>query len=124
MPSHKRPDIHKAGIFYTCYVLTKLDFEAIDTNDEDAHVIATKDGKTFKFNVHAKMKDEASSFHNLDLKFDYLVVLTHILEEPNVYIIDRENVNKLLKIRGPDTTGTYWLQIDEYRKVGKYWDQI
>lgn len=124
MISQKKTDIHKAGVFYTCYVLTKLGFAAIDTDDNDAHVIAEKDKQTIRFNVHAKTDDSASRFDKLDLKFDYLVILTHILEDPNVYIIDSKKLYELLKARGPDTKGIYWLQIEDYRKVGKYWDQL
>ena len=122
MDKRKKPDIHKAGIFYTCYSLTQLGYEAIDTTDADAHVMAKKDGKNLRLNVNAKTSDNASPFNNLDLKFDYLVILTHILEEPNVYILSKDQVHNLLEKTGPDSKGTYWLSIDDYRKNGQYWD--
>ena len=46
MPSHTKPDIHKAGVFYACYMLTKLGYAAIETNGTEAHMTGTKDGKT------------------------------------------------------------------------------
>ena len=124
MPSHAKPDIHKAGVFYACYMLTKFGYAAIETNGTEAHMTGTKDGKTYRFYINAKTEDGASSFYSLDLKFDYLVILTHILEEPNVYILSKKMVYDFLSKRGPDSTGTFWLQIEEYRNKGKYWDEL
>ncbi len=124
MAKQTRPDVHKAGVFYTCYMLTKFGYTAVVGQDEQVHVSASKNGSTYRFNVNAKRKDGASSFYGLDLQFDFLVILTHILEEPNVYILKSKDVQDFLKNRESDNTGTFWLQIDEYRDKGKYWDEI
>lgn len=105
-------------------MLAKLGFQDIKIDEGDAHINVTKDAETIKFRVAANTTENASKFTNLNLKFDYLVILTHVLEEPNVYIMSEKITYDLIKERGPDKDGAYWLQIDEYRKYGKYWDQI
>ena len=49
-----------------------------------------------------------------------IVVLTHILEEPNVYILKAEDVKGLIVLE----KGRYWLNKEKFRNKGKHWNQI
>ena len=57
---------------------------------------------------------------NLNFDFTHLVVLTHVADDPNVYILNREDIQNSIKSQA----GRYWIDPDNYRVKGKYWDEI
>jgi hypothetical protein len=121
MTALNRNDTHEAGVHYTGYMLAKFGFNNIETSDESPHVKAQKDGRAYSFHVTA-ITDEGAwgGYDNTDFKFSHLVVLTHILEEPNVYILKAEDVKGLIVLE----KGRYWLNKEKFRNKGKHWNQI
>lgn len=121
MTNQTKVDVHWAGVYYTCYMLAKFGFNEIAVKKDSPHVTAKKDRKGYAFHVNANSENMSwGGYENTNFKFDYLVVLTHIHDEPNVFILKIKDVQDLMVLE----KDRYWLNKDLYSGKGKYWDEI
>lgn len=121
MAEQSRTDVHWAGVFHTCYMLAKFGFTKIQTSENSPHITAMKDDKRYSFHVNANSKEDmAWGPSNMTFNFTHLVVLTHLSDVPNVYILKQEDLKGLIKTQA----GRNWLDPVKYRLNGKYWDEI
>jgi len=123
--------VGNAGLYYICYELSKRGWNVLTTSRNAKGVdiiIYDQQGKethTIQVKGQGLRKKNAIPFGtNLNtLIAEYVFIVTNILNEPSIFIMDSEKVKSLIKERrGKNGKNSYWLEVKDYENSKDNWE--
>ncbi len=120
------------GLFYVCYKLSLLGWNAMPTarNARGVDIIAYNKDCSEKVGIQVKALSKRNPVPlgtSLDkIMGDYWIIINNVAGEPNAFILDPEEVRGLAHQGEKDGRVSYWLQppaydTDQFREA---WDRI
>jgi hypothetical protein len=112
--------VGNTGLFYVCYELSKRGWNCLPTTRNARGVdiiIYDLDGER-KLTIQVKTlskKNPVPFGSKLEVMADFVIICAEIFSEsPKVYILEREEVKKMVKKMVKDNRVSYWLQPKDY----------
>jgi len=121
--------VGNAGLYYICYELSKRGWNVLTTSRNAKGVdivIYDQQGKEMH-TVQVKSlseKNPAPFGTTLNtLIAEYVFIVTDVLDEPSIFIMDSEKVKSLIKERrGKNGKNSYWLEVKDYENSKDNWE--
>jgi hypothetical protein len=122
--------VGNTGLFYVCYELSKRGWNCLPTTRNARGVdiiIYDLDGER-KLTIQVKTlskKNPVPFGSKLEVMADFVIICAEIFSEsPKVYILNREEVKKMVKKMVKDNRVSYWLQPKDYEGYRNRWEVI
>ncbi len=121
-----------AGLYWTCYHLSRMGWNAMPTarNARGVDIIAYNSDCSKMISIQVKTlskKDPVPLGKSLDnIMGDFWVIVNNVVSEPQTYIIRPEDVKHLAHRGEKDGRVSYWLQPSAYciKEFHEAWDRI
>jgi len=117
-----------AGLYYISYELSKRGWNVLTTSRNAKGVdiiIYDQQGKeTHTIQVKSLRKKNPVPFGtNLNtLIAEYVFIVTDVLDEPNIFIMDSIKTGTLVKKREKNGKNSYWLEVKDYENFKNNWE--
>ena len=118
------------GLFYTCYRLSKLGWNAMPTsrNARGIDIIMYGQDGIKKHTVQVKSLTKRSPVpigSNLESLFaDYLIICRNVFDNPEMFVTTPKDVYKKIHKGQADGRISYWLQPKDYEAFKDNWNLI
>jgi len=120
--------VGNAGLYYISYELSKRGWNVLTTSRNAKGVdivIYDQHGKeTNTIQVKSLRKKNPVPFGtNLNtLIAEYVFIVTDVLDEPNIFIMDSIKTGTLVKKREKNGKNSYWLEVKDYENFKNNWE--
>ena len=120
--------VGNAGLYYICYELSKRGWNVLTTSRNARGVdiiIYDQQGKeTHTIQVKSLSEKNPAPFGTTlnTLIAEYVFIVTDVLDEPSIFIMDSIETRTLIKKREKNGKNSYWIETKDYENYKDNWE--